>query len=69
MPIVRLTGSRATLDGTVTPNGLCTHNRKGRSTLAHARTIARTLGTFKAARYMRSRGWSLEAALHNLTTR
>lgn len=55
--------------GVYTPNGLCTHNAKGRSTLAQARSIARSLGTFKAARYLRSRGWSLEAALHTLTSR
>jgi hypothetical protein len=26
-----------------------------------ARHIARTLGTFRAARYLRARGWSIEA--------
>lgn len=56
------------LPGEWTPNGLCVRNAQGRPTIEHARTMARTLGTFKAARYLRKRGWSLQAALHILTT-
>lgn len=33
------------------------------SQIDRARHIARTFGTYRAARYMRTRGWSLEAAL------
>ena len=56
-----------TRPGHWTPNGLCLRNARGQSTIAHARSIGRTLGTFKAARYLRNRGWSIEAALHILT--
>ena len=54
--------------GSWTSNGLCLRNARGQSTIAHARSIGRTLGTFKAARYLRKRGWSIEAALHILTS-
>jgi len=36
------------------------------SQIDRARHIKRTLGTFKAARYLNKRGWSIEAALHIL---
>lgn len=54
--------------GTITANGLCIRNAQGRPTIACARQMSRAFGTFKAARYLRSRGWSLEAALHILTS-
>lgn len=31
-----------------------------------ARNIGKTLGVYRAARYLRARGWSIEAALHIL---
>lgn len=34
-----------------------------RNHVAKARHIARTLGTFRAARYLALRGWSIEGAL------
>ena len=46
-----------------TPNGLMIRNARGQSVIGHARSIGRTLGTFRAARYLAKRGWSLEAAL------
>lgn len=51
-----------------TPNGLCIRNPRGRSTIDQARSIASTLGPYRAARYLRKRGWSIDAALHILTT-
>ncbi len=38
------------------------------SPIERARAIARSLGTYRAARYLKARGWSLEAAVHILTT-
>lgn len=35
--------------------------------IERARSIQRTLGTYKAARFLAKRGWSVEAALHILT--
>lgn len=35
--------------------------------IERARMIARTLGAYKAARYLKARGWSIEAALHIVT--
>ena len=31
--------------------------------IERARSIGRTLGTYKAARYLAKRGWSIEAAM------
>jgi len=53
--------------GTWTPNGLCIRNAQGRPTIAHARQLGRSFGTYRAARYLKARGWSIEAALHILT--
>lgn len=39
------------------------------SHIPRARSIARTLGTFYAARYLAARGWSVDAALYILTHR
>jgi hypothetical protein len=39
------------------------------SHIRKARNISRTLGTYRAARYLRARGWSLEGALHILVPR
>lgn len=36
--------------------------------IERARMIARTLGAYKAARYLKARGWSIEAALHIVTS-
>jgi hypothetical protein len=36
--------------------------------MARARSIARSLGPFTAARYMALRGWSVEAALYIIGT-
>lgn len=33
------------------------------SHIKRARIIARSLGTYRAARYLKARGWSLEGAL------
>lgn len=35
--------------------------------VARARSIARSLGAFTAARYLYLRGWTLEAALYIIT--
>jgi len=64
----RIPYSNGLAPGVWTPNGLCTHNAKGKSVPAHARHIGRTLGTYKAARYLRARGWSIEAAVYYLAT-
>jgi hypothetical protein len=37
------------------------------SQIERARKIAATLGTFRAARYLRGRGWSIEGAIQVLT--
>lgn len=40
-----------------------------RSHVRKARHISRTLGTYRAARYLKARGWSIEGALFILTGR
>jgi len=54
--------------GQWTLTGLCLRDSRGIAVPRRAQNIARTFGTYKAARYLRSRGWSLEAALHYLAT-
>lgn len=44
-------------------------NMKDTRQLFRAEVIQRTLGTFIAARYLRKRGWSIEAALWVLAHR
>jgi hypothetical protein len=66
MSAKRIPYSSGTAAGEWSPNGLCIRNPQGRYVPAQARAIKRSIGTFKAARYLRSRGWSLEAALHYL---
>jgi hypothetical protein len=56
-------------DGHWTPNGLQLRDARGIPTIERARHIAHAFGTFRAARYMRARGWSVEAALWALTTK
>lgn len=51
-----------------TPNGLQLRDSHGKPVIERARLIARTLGIVPAARYMRARGWSVEAAAHILAT-
>lgn len=50
-----------------TPNGRQLRDKKGIPVLERARHIHATLGLFRAARYLRKRGWSVEAAAWNLT--
>ena len=52
--------------GEWTSNGLQLRNGKGKSVLQHAQNVAGSLGTYKAARYLKERGWSMEAALWTL---
>ena len=35
--------------------------------IERAKHIKRTFGVFRAARYLRARGWTIEGALHILT--
>lgn len=54
--------------GQWTRNGLMVRDARGLPTIERARTIAQTLGTFAATRYLRKRGWSVEAAAWILST-
>lgn len=42
-------------------------NKMNRTPIEQARFIQRTLGTVVAAKYLRNRNWSIEAALFILT--
>lgn len=44
-------------------SGSKTTTKRGVTQIERARIIKRTLGTVVAARYMKARGWSIEAAL------
>ena len=56
-------------DGQWTSNGLCLRDARGLPTIERARTISRTLGVYRAARYLWARGWSVEAAAWVLARR
>lgn len=52
--------------GHITPCGLMIRTPSGTNTIVRARRIFRTLGAYRAARFLRSRGWSVEATLYIL---
>ncbi len=53
----------------VTLNGLTIRQPDGSSTIVRARAIFRTLGPYRAARFLRKRGWSVEATAYLLLNR
>lgn len=61
-------GPSGILPGQWSPNGLCMRDARGKPVIERARAIRATLGTFRAARYLYKRGWSVEAAVVVLLT-